>query len=179
MTAEGRKFAFKKSLACGPATIVLTAIIMSFTMAKAYAANPTDLLGMSALGGTVFVTSMICTCIQYPIVGSLFKKQFSGGEKLPAMGKREEQVQFWKWIPGHWLAYNIVISAFAGILFGSGVPASLVSWGINPGGIGQLGYALLSGVINGLGTWFAVYLSQIYLVQLFNEKAAKTATAKK
>lgn len=173
MTPEGRKFAFKKSLACGPATIVLTALIMYFTMAKAYDASPTDLLGMSALGGTVFVTAMICTCIQYPLVGSMFKKQFNGGEQLPEMGRREQQIQFWSWIPANWLCYNIVISAFAGMLFGSGVPAFLASWGINPGGIGRLGYALLSGVINGIGTWFAVYLSQFYLIQLFNEKAAK------
>lgn len=173
MTLDARKYAFKKSLACGPATIVLTAIIMYFSMAKSYAENPTDLLGMSLLGGTVFVTSMICTCIQYPLVGKSFKAQFTGGEALPAMGKRSEQLIFWTWIPGNWLCYNIAISAFAGILFGSGIPAFLVSWGINPAGIGRLGYAILSGVINGLGTWYAVYLSQVYLVQLFAEKAAK------
>ena len=44
---------------------------------------------------TVAITSIICCLIQYAIVGKEFKAQFEeGGEMLPAMGKREEQIQF-------------------------------------------------------------------------------------
>jgi hypothetical protein len=170
MTLEGRKYAFKKSVSCGPATIILTALILYFSLAKAYDAAPLDMLGLSQLGGTVFVTSMICTCIQYPIIKKAYKNQFNGGEKLPDMGPRDAQVAFWRWIPANWLCYNIVISAFAGILFGSGIPAFLAAWGINPGGINRLGYSILAGIINGLGTWYAVYLCQIYTLQLLAEK---------
>lgn len=179
MTQEARKWAFKKATTCGPTTIILTFIIMFFTMAKSYAANPTDLAGVGiAMAGTVTITSWICTFLQYLIVGGAFKKQFAeGGEKIPAMGKREEQIMFFKWMPGKWWAYVLILGVFAGIIFGCGIPCYLASWGINPGGIGRVGYAILSGVLNGCGTWFAVYLSQIYLVQFFNEKAAAAVKA--
>ena len=173
MTIEGIKYAFKKSLACGPATIILTAVILYFTLAKAYDAAPLNMLGLSQLGGTVFVTSMICTCIQYPIIKKAYRSQFNGGEKLPSMGLRSEQIAFWRWIPANWLCYNIVISAFAGILFGSGIPAFFAAWGFNPGGIDRLGYSILAGLLNGFGTWYAVYLCQIYMLQLFVEKDSK------
>lgn len=35
-----------------------------------------------------------------------------------------------------------------------------------------MGHAVLAGVINGIGTWYAVYLTHVYLIQFFNEKAA-------
>ena len=181
MTLEARKHAFKKSIACGPTTIVLTAILMYFSMAKAYAANPADLVGVAvSLGGTVTITSWICCFLQYLIVGKEFKAQFEeGGEMLPAMGKREEQIQFFRWVPGKWWAYVLLMGVVAGVTFGTGIPCYLASWGINPGGIGRLGYAILSGIINGCGTWWAVYLSQIYLVQFFWEKAAAAQAAGK
>jgi hypothetical protein len=177
MTKEARKFAFKKATTCGPTTIILTAIIMYFSMAKAYAANPTTLAGTGiALGGTVTITSLICCFLQYLIVGGEFKKQFTeGGQKLPDMGPREVQVVFPTWVPAKWWAYVIFVSVFAGIVFGTGIPCYLASWGVNPGGIGRVWYAILSGVINGCGTWYAVYLTQIYLIQFFNEKAAAAA----
>ena len=180
MTLEARKHAFKKSIACGPTTIVLTAILMYFSMAKAYAANPADLVGVAvSLGGTVTITSWICCFLQYLIVGKAFKAQFAeGAEKLPAMGARSEQVLFPLWVPSKWWVYVIFMAFFAGALFGSGIPCFLASWGINPGGIGRLGHAVLSGVINGIGTWWAVYAAHIYLVQFFNEKAAAAAQAK-
>ena len=177
MTLEGKKWAFKKATTCGPTTIILTALIMYFSMAKAYAENPCNLAELGvAIGGTVTITSWICTFLQYLIVGGEFKKQFKeGGHKIPEMGKREEQVIFWSWMPSKWWVYVLVEGILAGIIFGAGLPCYLASWMINPEGIGRLGYALLSGFFNGIGTWFAVYLSQIYLVQFFNEKAAAAA----
>ena len=94
------------------------------------------------------------------------------------MGARSEQVLFPLWVPSKWWVYVIFMAFFAGALFGSGIPCFLASWGINPGGIGRLGHAVLSGVINGIGTWWAVYAAHIYLVQFFNEKAAAAAQAK-
>ena len=180
MTKEARKWAFKESIACGIPTIFLTAIIMYFTMSKPYATEPLTLsqLGV-AIGGTVTVTSLICCFLQYLIVGKAFKAQFAeGAEKLPAMGARSEQVLFPLWVPSKWWVYVIFMAFFAGALFGSGLPCFLASWGINPGGIGRLGHAVLSGIINGVGTWWAVYAAHIYLVQFFNEKAAAAAQAK-
>ena len=94
------------------------------------------------------------------------------------MGKREEQIQFFKWIPGKWIVYEIVFALFAGVIFGTGIPGFLYGLGINPAGIGRLGYAVIQGIINGVGVWWAVYLSQIYLVQFFWEKAAAAQEAK-
>ena len=181
MTLEARKHAFKKSLACGPSTIILTAILTYFLPAcKACATNPVDFFtGYKAMGMTVAITSIICCLIQYAIVGKEFKAQFEeGGEMLPAMGKREEQIQFFKWIPGKWIVYEIVFALFAGVIFGTGIPGFLYGLGINPAGIGRLGYAVIQGIINGVGVWWAVYLSQIYLVQFFWEKAAAAQEAK-
>ena len=181
MTKEGRKWAFKKSITCGVPTILLTAVIMYFSMSKEFAAAPLTLAQFGVkIGGTVTVTSLICCFLQYLIVGGEFKKQFTEGhEKLPCMGARAEQVVFPSLVPGKWWAYVIFVALFSGMLIGSGLPCFLASWGINPGGIGRLGHALLSGVINGLGTWYAVYLSQIFLIQFFNEKAAAAQAASK
>lgn len=180
MTKEARKWAFKESIACGIPTIFLTAIIMYFTMSKEFAAAPLTLAELGVkIGGTVTVTSLICCFLQYLIVGKAFKAQFAeGAEKLPAMGARAEQVLFPLWVPSKWWVYVIFMAFFAGALFGSGIPCFLASWGINPGGIGRLGHAVLSGIINGVGTWWAVYAAHIYLVQFFNEKAAAAAQAK-
>lgn len=174
MTKEARKWAFKESIVCGIPTMFLTAIIMYFTLSKEFAAAPLTLAELGVkIGGTVTVTSLICCFLQYLIVGKSFKAQFAeGGEKLPAMGSRAEQMVFPLWVPNKWWAYVIFTSFFAGIVFGSGLPCFLASWGINPGGIGRLGHAVLAGVINGIGTWYAVYLTHVYLIQFFNEKAA-------
>ena len=177
MTKEGRKWAFKKSITCGVPTILLTAVIMYFTMSVEFATDPIDLATFGVkIGGTVTVTSLICCFLQYLIVGGEFKKQFTEGhEKLPCMGARTEQVIFPSWVPGQWWVYVIFVAFFSGMLIGSGLPCFLAAWQINPDGIGRLGHAILSGVINGLGTWYAVYLSQIFLIQFFNEKAAAAA----
>lgn len=182
MTKEARKWAFKESIACGIPTIFLTAIIMYFTMSKPYATNPLTLsqLGV-AIGGTVTVTSLICCFLQYLIVGKAFKAQFAeGAEKLPAMGARSEQVLFPLWVPSKWWVYVIFVGLFAGALFGTGIPCFLVSWvaALDNIQIGRLGHAILAGIINGIGTWWAVYVAHIYLVQFFNEKAAAAAQAK-
>ena len=174
MTKEARKWAFKESIVCGIPTIILTAIIMYFSLSREFAENPLTLAEFGVkIGGTVTVTSLICCFLQYLIVGKTFKAQFAkNGKKLPPMDSREKQLIFPLWVPAKWWAYVIFTSFFAGMLIGSGLPCFLASWGINPGGIGRLGHAILSGVINGLGTWYAVYLAHIFLVQFFNEKAA-------
>lgn len=181
MTKEARKHAFKKSLACGPTTIVLTIILTYFLpMAKAAGAAPVDFATAAhGMAITVAITSIICCLIQYPIVGKEFKAQFEeGGEMLPAMGKREEQIQFFSFIPGNWVVYEIFFAIFAGIIFGAGIPGLLTGLGINPAGLGRIGFSVVQGVINGVGVWWAVYLCQIYLVQFFWEKAAAAQAAK-
>ena len=179
MTKEARKWAFKESIACGIPTIFLTAIIMYFTMRKEFAAAPLSLAELGVkLGGTVTVTALICCVLQYLIVGKAFKAQFAeGAEKLPAMGARSEQVLFPLWVPSKWWVYVIFVALFAGALFGTGIPCFLVSGvaALDNIQIGRLGHAILAGIINGVGTWWAVYAAHIYLVQFFNEKAAAAA----
>lgn len=82
---EERKWAFKKSITCGVPTILLTAVIMYFSMSKEFAAAPLTLAQFGVkIGVTVTVTSLICCFLQYLIVGGEFKKQFTEGhEKLP------------------------------------------------------------------------------------------------
>ena len=43
MTKEARKWAFKESIVCGIPTIILTAIIMYFSLSREFAENPLTL----------------------------------------------------------------------------------------------------------------------------------------
>ena len=77
MTKEARKWAFKESIVCGIPTIILTAIIMYFSLSREFAENPLTLAELGVkIGGTVTVTSLICCFLQYLIVGKTFKAQF-------------------------------------------------------------------------------------------------------
>ena len=69
MTLEARKHAFKKSLACGPSTIILTAILTYFLPAcKACATTPVDFFTVyKAMGMTVAITSIICCLTSRPM----------------------------------------------------------------------------------------------------------------
>lgn len=181
MTLKERKQAFKKSFTVGIPTVILCWIICWFFNAG-YAQTEVTLASCAVASGvSCFVTPLICGLISYPITAKMFKKTIkekkahSEGENKSTLktGKLEQQLIFFNWIPKNWFAYVLVFAICGSVFWGFGVPNLLnlfIPVTISAGTGSRLFVTIIGGFQIGASAQYAAYLSNIYFVEMLQEK---------